>query len=174
MPAEGTTPTNQREEQPSEGHVEDAPAPEALLEGQPQSIQTAEVSIEGQDRRSEKLAGWRRRLRNGENLLVTLALSVMMLVPLAQALLRKVFDTGITGANTITQSMVLIVGMLGGALAARDGRLLALSTLRTVLTGRWKQRVLIYSNAFAIAVGALLWLFFGRECIDWYLGLIRR
>ena len=116
-------------------------SPEVLLEGQPRS-----------------LVGWRRRLRNGENLLVTLALSVMMLVPLAQALLRKVFDTGITGASTITQSMVLIVGMLGGALAARDGRLLALSTLRTVLTGRWKQAVLVYSNAFAVAVGALLCL----------------
>ena len=149
MPAEGT-------EKPSESHLESAPPPKELPEHQPQSIPTAEVPIEGQDRASENLAGWRRRLRHGENLLVTIVLSVMMLVPLAQALLRKVFDTGITGANTITQSMVLIVGMLGGALAARDGRLLALSTLRIVLTGRWRQAVLVYSNAFAVAVGVLL------------------
>lgn len=149
MPAEGT-------EKPSESHLESAPPPKELFEEQPQSIPTAKVPIEGQTGPSENLAGWRRRLRNGENLLVTLVLSVMMLVPLAQALLRKVFDTGITGANTITQSMVLIVGMLGGALAARDGRLLALSTLRIVLTGRWKQAVLVYSNAFAVAVGVLL------------------
>ena len=87
---------------------------------------------------------------------MTLALVAMMLVPLAHALLRKLFDTGITGASTITQSLVLIVGVLGGALAARDGRLLALSTLRTLLTGRWKSAALIYSNSFAIAVSAFL------------------
>ncbi len=56
--------------------------------------------------------GWRRTLRRGEDLLVTLALVAMMLVPLAHALLRKLFDTGITGASTITQSLVLIVGAL--------------------------------------------------------------
>ena len=112
MPAEDTPPTDQPAEKPSEGHVESAPAPDGLLEGggQPQSMPTAEGSIEGQDRPSETQAGWRRAFRNGENLLVTLVLLVMMLVPLAQALLRKVFDTGITGANTITQSM----GVPGG------------------------------------------------------------
>ena len=67
-------------------------------------------------------AGWQGRLRAAEDLLLTLALAAMVLLPLAEALLRKLFAVGISGASSIVQHLVLIVGMLGGAVAARESR----------------------------------------------------
>jgi len=78
---------------------------------------------------------WLRRCENG---LTVAALAAMMLLPVAEIVLRAVFKTGISGSSAIVQHLTLIVGMLGGALAARDGRLLALSPAQTLLKGRWK------------------------------------
>ena len=63
----------------------------------------------------------------GENSLLVAALAAMLLLPVAEILLRHLFKTGISGSSAIVQHLTLIVGMLGGAIAARDGRLLALS-----------------------------------------------
>jgi tripartite ATP-independent transporter DctM subunit len=101
--------------------------------------------------------GWRRFLIGGENLLITLTLAGMVLLPLCHALLRRFFDSGISGATTIVQHLVLVVGMLGGAAAAREGRLLSLSTVRTLLPGRWKAAALIVSSAYAVAASVLLY-----------------
>jgi tripartite ATP-independent transporter DctM subunit len=106
--------------------------------------------------RGAQLEGWRRILRNGENLIVTLALAIMVLLPLAEALLRKLFHTGISGASAIVQHLVLVVGMLGGAVAARDGRLLSLSTVRVFLKGRWKAAAIVFSGAIAVTVSLFL------------------
>ena len=68
-------------------------------------------------------------LKTVENAVVSVALFAMVLIPLAESFLRRAFHTGIPASTTIVQHMVLVVGMLGGAIAAREGRLLALSTL---------------------------------------------
>ena len=62
-----------------------------------------------------------------ENWLLVVPLAAMLLLPVAEIVLRRVFKTGISGSSVIVQHLTLIVGMLGGAIAARDGRLLALS-----------------------------------------------
>lgn len=77
--------------------------------------------------------GWRGGLRNGENLLVSLALAALVLLPLGEIVLRKVFQAGISGATAFEQHLTLLIGLLGGALAAREGRLLTLSTLTDLL-----------------------------------------
>jgi tripartite ATP-independent transporter DctM subunit len=102
------------------------------------------------------LEGWRGHLRSSENLLLTLALAAMVLLPLAAVFFRKAFGIGISGASAIVQHLVLVVGMLGGAVAARDGRLLSLSTVRVLLQGRWKSAAVIASNAFAVAITVFL------------------
>ena len=99
---------------------------------------------------------WRRFLRYNENLLVTLALAAMVLIPLVEILLRKAFQIGISGATSIVQHLVLVAGILGSALAAREGRLLALSTFTTFLKGRWKSAAQIFSSSFAIAICVML------------------
>ena len=95
-------------------------------------------------------------LRNIENLGVTLALLAMMLLPVLESILRKMSHAGISGATEFVQQFTLIVGMLGGAIAARDGRLLALSAFTTTLHGLWKTVVTIFSQSFAAAVSVFL------------------
>jgi tripartite ATP-independent transporter DctM subunit len=88
----------------------------------------------------------------GENLLLVVALAAMLLLPVAEILLRHVFKTDISGSSAIVQHLTLIVGMLGGAIAARDGRLLALSPVQTLLTGRARVAAKIFSSGFAAAI----------------------
>jgi hypothetical protein len=64
-------------------------------------------------------------LRKFEDLLVTGALALMVLLPLAESFLRRSFHTGISGSTLFVQHLVLYVGMLGGAIAARERRLLS-------------------------------------------------
>ena len=52
----------------------------------------------------------------------------MALLPLAEIVSRAMLPAGISGAASFTQHLALVVGMLGAAVAAREGRLLSLST----------------------------------------------
>jgi len=63
-----------------------------------------------------------------ENVLATIALSGIMLVPLAEIAMRRVVSTGIPGAAPFTLNLTLWVGLLGAAIAAREGKLLTLAT----------------------------------------------
>jgi tripartite ATP-independent transporter DctM subunit len=100
--------------------------------------------------------GRRRWLREVENLLVSLALAALVLLPLGEIVLRKVFQTGISGATAFQQHLTLLIGLLGGALAARDRRLLALSTLTTFLKGWWQVLARVFSGAFAAGISVFL------------------
>jgi tripartite ATP-independent transporter DctM subunit len=88
----------------------------------------------------------------GENLLVALALAALALLPVAEILLRAVFHFGIPGAATLTQHLVLVAGILGAAIAARENRLLSLSSLPLILRG-WTRAV---ARALSGCVGALV------------------
>jgi tripartite ATP-independent transporter DctM subunit len=95
-------------------------------------------------------------LRQGENLLLVIPLAAMLLLPVTEIILRKVFHTGISDAAAIVQHLTLIVGMLGGAIAARDGRLLALSPVQALLKGRAKEAARIFSGTIATAIAFFL------------------
>src|SRR6266702_3016930 len=93
-----------------------------------------------------------------ENVLVSLALAVLMLLPLIEIVGRKLFHGGISGSAAFQQHLVLIIGLLGGMFAARDRRLLALSTLTTFLKGRWQSFARGFSSAFAAGITVFLCL----------------
>ncbi|MEO6036391.1 MAG: TRAP transporter large permease subunit [Verrucomicrobiota bacterium] len=105
-----------------------------------------------------EIQGWSRWVRNGENLLIAIALAILMLLPLAEILLRKGFHGGISGSTAFQQHLVLIIGLLGGMFAARDGRLLALSTLTNFLKGGWQTFARIFSSGFAVGITVFLCL----------------
>ena len=100
----------------------------------------------------EGVAAWRCILIGGENLLVTVALGFLVLLPLLEIVLRSGFGTGLPGSNSYVQHFTLIVGMLGGTIAARQARLLSLSNLTTYLKGRALEVVRIIGNGVAAAV----------------------
>jgi tripartite ATP-independent transporter DctM subunit len=63
-----------------------------------------------------------------ENILATLALGGIMLLPLTEIALRGAFGIGIPGAAPFAQNLTLWVGLVGATIAARDGKLLTLAT----------------------------------------------
>ncbi len=100
--------------------------------------------------------GWWGRLWAVENLLVSLVLAAMALLPLSEIVLRKLFQTGISGSAAFQQHLTLLIGLLGGLLAARERRLLALSTLTQFLKGRWQTAARIFSSSVAAALSVFL------------------
>jgi tripartite ATP-independent transporter DctM subunit len=69
-----------------------------------------------------------RRVAAAENVLATAALGGIMLLPLAEIAVRTLVSTGIPGAAPFTLNLTLWVGLLGAAIAAREGKLLTLAT----------------------------------------------
>jgi len=96
---------------------------------------------------------WIHKTENGA---ISILLAAMMVLPLAEIVLRAVFRQGISGSTTIVQNFTLLVGMLGGAIAARETRLLSLSTLTNILPGKWKTAAMIFSQGFAAAITIFL------------------
>ncbi len=97
-------------------------------------------------------AGSRSWLRQGENYLLSLVLTTMMVLPLAEIVLRKLFHFGIANSTALVQHLTLLVSMLGGAMAARDNRLLAMSPVPTLLKGKVKIAAALLSNSAAATV----------------------
>lgn len=62
-----------------------------------------------------------------ESLLATL-LGAMVLIPVAEIVLRRLGVTGISGSTAIVQHCTLVLSMFGAAIAARDGKLLSIGT----------------------------------------------
>lgn len=101
-------------------------------------------------------SGWRQRLARGENLVLTFMLAAMVLLPLLEILLRKVFQTGLSGSTQFVQHLTLIVGMLGGAIAAREGRLLSVGSLDMLIKGRARLLARGVSHSVAAVVAVFL------------------
>jgi tripartite ATP-independent transporter DctM subunit len=91
-----------------------------------------------------------------ENAIVALALAAMVVLPIAEIALRTSLHLGIPGVQALTQHLVLAVGLLGPALAARDGRLLTISTLQMFLSGPARAAAHAVSNGVAAVVTAFL------------------
>ena len=88
--------------------------------------------------------------------LLALTLAALVVLPLVHALLRLAGRPGLPAAGSLVQHLTLIVGMLGGVLAARAGRLLSLSTLTTFLGERARGAARLYAGAWTVAISALL------------------
>ncbi len=91
-----------------------------------------------------------------ENAALSLALGAMVILPLAEIVFRKFGMTGIPGGNTVLRHLVLFVSMLGGAIAARSGRLLSLSTATDFLPEKIKKAAEVYVGAFSAAISFFL------------------
>jgi len=91
-----------------------------------------------------------------ENLLLAAVIGAMALVPLCEIVLRAAFGVGISGAASFTQHFVLAVGMLGAAVAAREGRLISLAVPGARATGTAAALTRAFAGGVAVVVTALL------------------
>ncbi len=96
-------------------------------------------------------------LQTSENLLMTFCLAAMVILPLLDMGLRPTTIV-LPGSSAIQCHLTLFICMLGGAIAARDARLLSLSTVTTFLNARAKTASRLFSGAVAAAITAILFL----------------
>ena len=87
-----------------------------------------------------------------ENRIASLALGGIMLIPLVEIASRKFFQTAIPGAGAYTATLTLWLGMLGAAIAAREGKLLTLATGEFLPKGR----ITAVAHVFAGGTGAMI------------------
>ena len=90
-----------------------------------------------------------------------LALALLTLLPIAEIVLRR-FDSGIPGGTPFVQHLTLVVALLGGALAARDDRLLALATGSLLPSGH----IAVAARSLAGFAGAIVSAMLARSGID--------
>jgi len=91
-----------------------------------------------------------------EDAVAATALAAMVVLPVLEIALRRAFGIGIPGAGPIVQHLVLWVGFLGGAIAAREGRLLALATGGFVPEGAPRRAAAIFTAAVASGAAIVL------------------
>jgi C4-dicarboxylate transporter, DctM subunit len=91
-------------------------------------------------------------LVNAENRIASLALGGIMIIPLAEIASRKFFGTAIPGSSAYASVLTLWLGMLGAAIAAREGKLLTLATGEFLPKGR----ISAVAHVFAGGVGAMI------------------
>lgn len=87
-----------------------------------------------------------------ENRIASLTLAGIMILPLAEIFSRRFFGAAIPGSGAFAATLTLWLGMLGAAIAARDGKLL------TLATGEFLPRGPIGNAAHVVAatIGALI------------------
>jgi C4-dicarboxylate transporter, DctM subunit len=87
---------------------------------------------------------------------VGLLVLVMIVLPAAETLARRLFGEGVPGSAVVTQHLTLWVGFLGALLATATGNHLALSTADVLPAGWPKRGAAILRRAVSTAVCALL------------------
>ncbi|MCP5120279.1 MAG: TRAP transporter small permease subunit, partial [bacterium] len=90
-----------------------------------------------------------------EGVLASLVL-VAIAVLLPAEMVARFFDTAVPGALPIVQHLTLWVAFLGAALAAGEGKLLALATATFLPEGGWRRAAEVFAALVAAAVTALL------------------
>ena len=97
-----------------------------------------------------------RLLRSGEELVASVALGAMVLLPLAEIAVRPVLAGGIPGSISFVQHLTLWVGFLGAALAAREGKLIALATATFIPAGPIRRSAEVFAALVGSAVSIIL------------------
>jgi tripartite ATP-independent transporter DctM subunit len=97
-----------------------------------------------------------RFLALAEDGFASLALLVMVVLPLLEIIVRRLFGVGVPGSGPIVQHLTLWVGFLGAAIAAREGKLLALATGTFIPQGRWRRAADVLAAAFGACSAVVL------------------
>ena len=99
---------------------------------------------------------WVRWLCGIENSILIVCLFALIFLPLLERVMRGFFNTGIEGEAEFVLHFSLVIGMVGGAIAAREKRLLGISTIAHFLKGPWKIAADVFANSWAAIVTGVL------------------
>jgi tripartite ATP-independent transporter DctM subunit len=105
--------------------------------------------------------------RRGEKGLLVLALFLATLLPLVEALGRRLGGFHVPGSASFVQQLTLWMAFVGGLLATREGKHLTLSTAELFEGGKARARARLFAFAVAAAVVAVLaWASVGLVAAD--------
>ena len=103
-------------------------------------------------------APWRRALWRVEDTLLAFCLASMVLLGVAdlEVWTRIGLRIPISGTDELLRHVTLLVGMLGGAIAAREGRLLSVASIAPLLPKRLAALLETYSQSVAAFIAMML------------------
>lgn len=96
------------------------------------------------------------RAQRAENVVASLALAGIMVLPLTEIFSRRFLGAAVPGSGPLASNLTLWLGMLGAAIAARDGKLLTLATGEFLPKGRVEAVAHVISGAIAAMVATIL------------------
>jgi tripartite ATP-independent transporter DctM subunit len=102
-----------------------------------------------------------------EDSFATLVAVAVVVLPLSEIVVRRFFETGLPGSGPFTLHLTLWVGLLGAAIAARDGKLLSLATGSMLPEGGARQLAQVAGNTFGVIV-ATVFAVGGMQLVDLY------
>ncbi len=92
----------------------------------------------------------------------------MALLPLIEIVYRNIATGGIPGSSVIVQHLTLLIAFTGAAIAAREGRLLSLTSGRALFKGKYGEFTRYYASAIGAAVSVgLFWASWQMVKIDY-------
>jgi C4-dicarboxylate transporter DctM subunit len=91
-----------------------------------------------------------------EDSFATIVAVAVVVLPLAEIVARRFFETGVPGAGPFTLHLTLWVGLLGAAIAARDGKLLTLATGSLFPEGAFRRLSQIAGNTTGVIIATVL------------------
>lgn len=97
-----------------------------------------------------------RILHRVESGLLTTLLAAMILMAFGQIVLRNIFEVSILWADPFLRHLVLWTGMLGAAMATRDGRHIKIDTLPQLLPPRGRSILAALTNLISAVVCSVL------------------
>lgn len=103
-------------------------------------------------------------LRKGEELILALLLTAMILLAGSQIVLRNLFDSGIDWAEPLLRLLVLWVGMLGAMLATHDDKHIRIDVVSRYLSPD-KRRLSSRLTALVSAVVAALLAYYSARFV---------
>ena len=93
-----------------------------------------------------------------EAVVASVALGGIMVLPLAEIVSRKFFSTSIPGSGEFASHLMLWMGLIGAAIAAREGRLLTLATNEFIPKGALGDVAHVFAGFVGAAVSTLFCL----------------
>jgi TRAP-type C4-dicarboxylate transport system permease small subunit len=91
-----------------------------------------------------------------ENIMLIVLLGAMMLLAVAQIVMREVFNTGFVWSGELLKLMVLWLTMIAAIAACRDDRHIRIDALSHVMPGKAIRVTRVVVDLFAAAVCALI------------------
>ncbi|MBT8369817.1 MAG: TRAP transporter small permease [Deltaproteobacteria bacterium] len=93
-----------------------------------------------------------------EQILIAVLLTVMILMAFSQIVLRNFFSTGIAWGDALVRYLVVWVGFVGAAIAAREDKHITIDVLSRWITGAGKSTIRAISHFSSAAIcGLLTW-----------------